>query len=402
VFGAKLTSSPDVQVRRIAADGLLRLISISEYLEDELRLKLRPVWTQKVEMLLTCAEVVKEAPKGLHDSDAVVRTMSTDAIRVCAQVLLTQFLRPPDDKKEEATAVKDFPPAQINAIKEILKAFETAGPRLVDALKDTNVEVRLGVVQTLERLSDIRYRLAEESVNVGALGKPAKREGLMPPQASDPLSNFAKGDWRAVARLLDDPEVRVRRSAVYFLEFFPEARPGAVPDLTRALTDPDRFVRWGAARGLGTFSKTYRPQDAVTAVPALAKLLFDNDFAVRVAAAATLESLGVHAEAAAPELVRAVNFGDVENRVAILYVVQSVGPERMKAAIGSVTEAAEHVDPRVRRAATETLGKFGDLARNKNTIDVIRRALGDDDQEVRINASEALLQILDAGSSGKE
>ena len=408
-FGAKLTSSPDVQIRRIAADGLLRLVSIAEYLEDTtLRLKQRPVWTYKVEVLNTCAEVVKQAPKGLTDADAGVRTASTETIKACAQVLLVQFQRPPEDKKLEdkkdqgAPPPRGFSPAEIQAIKDILKAFDNAGPRLVDALKDANVEVRLGVVQTLERLSDIRFRLAEESVNVGIFDKAGKREFLVPPQASDPLSIFAKGEWRAVARLLDDPEMRIRRSAVYFLEFFPEARPGAVPELTKALSDPDRFVRWGAARSLGTFSKDYRPQDAAQAVPALAKLLFDSDFAVRLAAAATLESLGVHAEAAAPELVRAVTFGDVENRVASLYVVQSVGPERMKAAIASVTEAAEHVDPRVRRAATETLGKFGAIAHNKNTIDVLRRALGDDDQEVRINASEALLQILDPDSPGKD
>jgi HEAT repeat protein len=51
-------------------------------------------------------------------------------------------------------------------------------------------------------------------------------------------------------------------------------------------------------------------------------------------------------------------------------------------------------DPKVRRAAAETLGKYGQLARNQATIDALRRALGDEDQEVRINASEALLHIL--------
>jgi HEAT repeat protein len=408
IFGAKLTSSPDVQARRIAADGLSRLVGISEYLEDELRLKRRPVWTERVELLVTCAEVVKQAPKGLNDVDAVVRSHCAEALKASAQVLMAQFQRPPDEKKDLQgkkdlkAVVKNFPPGEINAIKDILKAFHDAGPRLAGALKDPSAEVRLGAVHTLERLSDVRYRLAEVPVNVGAFGKAANRTYLVPPQASDPLTNFAQGDWRAVTRLLEDPDVHVRRGAVYFLEFFPEARPGAVPDLIKALADSDRFVRWGAARALGSFSKGYRPEDAVPAVPTLARLLFDSDFFVRQSAAASLEALGVYAETAGPELIRAVSFGDVENRVAVLYVIQSVGPDHSKAAIGSVTDALDHPDPRVRRAAAETLGKYGSIARNKTTIDALRRALGDEDQDARINASEALLQILDDGSIGKE
>ncbi len=200
-----------------------------------------------------------------------------------------------------------------------------------------------------------------------------------------------------MARLLGDSDARVRRTAVNFLEYFPEARPAVVPDLIRALCDPDRFVRWAAARALGTFSKNYQAKDAVPAVPALAKMLFDSDYTDRLAAAATLESLGEYAEAALPELARAVHFGNVENRVAAMYVIQSIGPERSTSAIASVTDALHQEDPRVHRVAAETLGRFGPRARNQATVDALRRALGDDDQEVRINASEALLQILAPG-----
>ena len=48
---------------------------------------------------------------------------------------------------------------------------------------------------------------------------------------------------QSVAKLLGDPDVRVRQGAINFLEFFPEARPAVVSDLTRALSDPDAFVR---------------------------------------------------------------------------------------------------------------------------------------------------------------
>jgi HEAT repeat protein len=339
---------------------------------------------------------------GLNDADGVVRARCADAIRATAEVLADLLKRTSDDGKPgEPPPARGFSQADIDGIKDVLKAFQAAGPRLAGSLQDADVGVRLAVVQTLERLSDTRFRLAEEPLSIGSYGKITGRVSLVPPQASDPLSQFAKDDWRAVAHLLSDPDVRVRRGAVYFLQFFGDARPGVVPDLIRALADADRLVRLGAARALGVFSKTYRPQDGVPAVSALAKLLFDNDFEVRQAAASTLEGLGPHAESAVAELARAIHFGDVENRVDALWVLQNVGPERSKAAIASVTDAMEQLDPRVRRAAAETLGKYGALARNTKTIDALRRALGDEDQEVRINVSEALLQILGAGKAGK-
>jgi HEAT repeat protein len=391
VFAARLTTSNDVHDRRVAADGLLRLISIASYLKD-LKLKSLAVWAEDIDVLNADFEVVRVAPLGLGDPDAEVRARCADAIRVCAQVFAVFFQRQLEESKNIGILTPRSP-AEVEAMKAVLKAFQEAGPRLAGALEDPDVDVRLFVVQALERLSDARYRLAEEPINVAAVPNKIR---LVPPEAADPLRNFAEGDWRAVSRLLTDPDARVRRGAVNFFEFFPEARPSVVPELGRALCDPDRFVRWGAARGLGNFSKNYGPRQAVGVVPSLGKVLFDADFAVRIAAAATLEALGEFAEGAVPELGRAIHFGDVDNRIACLYVVQSIGPERTRSLVPSVTEALAYQDPRVRRVAAETLGKFGPLARNPGTVAALRRALGDDDQEVRINASEAILQILDS------
>jgi HEAT repeat protein len=313
-------------------------------------------------------------------------------------VLAVMFQRPLEENKA-LVALTPKTAAELAAIAALLKAFDEAGPRMAAALADLDVDVRLFLVQALERLSDVRYRLAEDPITANQDGKVGPVR-LVPPKYADPLRHFAQGGWQSVARLLSDSDNRVRRTAVNFFEYFPEARPTVVPELVRVLCDPDRFVRWSAARALGNFSKNYQPKDAVSAVPALAKLLFDHDFNVRIAAAATLEALGEYAEAAGPELARAICFGDVENRLAVLYVVQSIGPQRSKMLIPSVTEALTQQDPRVRRLAAETLGRFGALARNQATIDALRRALGDEDLEVRINASEALLEILD--SAGRE
>jgi HEAT repeat protein len=403
VLAAQLTPANDVAVRRVAADSLLRVITVANYLKEH-ELGSPPVFAKEIDVLIADAEVARNAPSGLTDADAEVRARCAEALRAGAAALASMFQRPQEETKKlgPGPGLHIYSLAEVNAIKDVLKAYATAGPRLAASLADPSAEVRAALVQGLERLSDARYRLAEDPVTIGAPGRPSDRVLLVPPQASDPLGIFAKGDWRLVAQLIGDPDVRVRRAAVNFLEFFAEARPTVVHDFARALSDRDQFVRWTAARALGYFTKNYQPKDAVPAVPALAKMLFDPDFPVRLVAAATLESLGQYAEAAVPELARAIGFGDAENRVAALYIIQSIGPERTKSLISPVTEVLKQDDPRVRRAAAETLGKYGPLARNRSTVDALRRALGDDDQEVRINASEALLEVLGTDAPAKK
>ncbi len=114
-FGAILSSSKDVQSRRIAADGLVRLIGIANYLK-ELELKSLPVWANKTDVLVTDAEVVRHAPTGLTDADAVVRSRCAEALRVCAQVLAVQFQRPPEDRKDLPSS-SEYTRPQIDAIK---------------------------------------------------------------------------------------------------------------------------------------------------------------------------------------------------------------------------------------------------------------------------------------------
>src|SRR6266404_563756 len=75
-------------------------------------------------------------------------------------------------------------------------------------------------------------------------------------------------------------DVRARRAAIDVLEALGQEAAPAAPSLVRALADPDRFVRWAAARTLGQLA----PEQAATAVPGLARLLSDADLDLRVAA----------------------------------------------------------------------------------------------------------------------
>jgi HEAT repeat protein len=393
LLAARLSADNAVQVRRVAAESLLRLVANVAYLQEQ-AFKSAPVWANDLDALSVGAEAVPPAASGLSDTDTAVRLSCADALRTSAQALAVNLQRKPGGAGNGTRRVRPRGTDEIAALKALLQAFAVAGPRVAVSLGDPSVEVRHALVQTLERLGDARYRLAEEPLVVG---NGAEHVSLIPPLAHDPLANFAKGDWRGIARLLKDPDVHVRRGAINFLEFFADARPAVVPELAKSLADPDRFVRWGAARALGNFSKSYQPSDAAPAVAGLAKLLFDQDVAVRLAAATTLESLGRHAEAAVPDIARAIHFGDVENRVAVLRVAASVGAEHAPAAMASVTAALAQPDPRVRRAAAVALGKLGPLADNATTVAALRRALGDADHAVRVNASEAVRLILNPG-----
>ena len=92
-----------------------------------------------------------------------------------------------------------------------------------------------------------------------------------------------------------------------------------------------------------------------------------------------------------------MQFGDPDNRVAVLRVVKSIGPAHTTTAIAAVTEALAHQDLRVRRAAAETLATYGSRARNDATLAALRVALSDSDQGVRIGASEAMRRVLEPG-----
>jgi HEAT repeat protein len=160
--------------------------------------------------------------------------------------------------------------------------------------------------------------------------------------------------------------------------------------LTRALGDRNRFIRWAAVRTLGNLPV----EKAATTVTDLAALLDDNDVDVRQAVARALERLGPRARAAVEPLEAKIldHRSDPEFRVAVMYVLESIGTEDTVSAIPLLTRALTDTDARVRRTAAELLGKYGRLA--ESAVPALRDTLGDDDTEVRQRASDALLSIL--------
>src|SRR5262249_218776 len=112
---------------------------------------------------------------------------------------------------------------------------------------------------------------------------------------------------------------------------------------------------------------------------------------------------------AVPFAARAVNSSNTDVRLAAMYALLSFGPEISRTAAPALAEALNpdiSPDPRVRAAAAEVLGKLGpkifhhpetnqvDTQVFNQVIAALRRAIGDEDANVRAGASDALLSLI--------
>jgi len=148
---------------------------------------------------------------------------------------------------------------------------------------------------------------------------------------------------------LTNRNAEVRRIAAEALgQLGPEAR-AAVPDLVRALADPEILVRRASARALGQIGP-----EARAAVPDLVRALADKDSYVRLSAAEALRQIG---QAAVPDLVRAL--------------------------------ADEY--SYVRRAAAVALGEIRSV--DAAVVAALQKALYEPNREVRLAAEDALRKI---------
>jgi HEAT repeat protein len=220
---------------------------------------------------------------------------------------------------------------------------------------------------------------------------------LLPPPrpAPEPRAGYRKEYIRAAVERLRDPSIRVRLAALSILEGMGRDAEDALPDLIPALSDGNRFVRWQAARIIGRLA----PFDAQEAVPALMRRLNEyEDSQGRLAACVALQQyarLDPDTTAQAiPLLARLVHHGELDFRLQILETIRTIGRPAAVQALPSVAWVLKiDQDGSVRAAAARVLGYFGELSRP--AIPTLRRAMKDDDPEVRRAASEAILAIED-------
>ncbi len=287
--------------------------------------------------------------------------------------------------------------AQRDAIQELRKLGRPALPALRELLAHPEPPVRVLVIAALGELSS--------------------------PQ-SDPQRHAA---WPAVPemiRLLEDPDIRVRRSAAYSLGWFwgvPGEGPrrdkiakSAVPKLTKCLSDPDPKLRQYSALLLWRLADV-----AWEAVPALVAALEDKEGAASYArkillflgppergyTARQLQAV-LAAQPAAPDVAKSAerwqgadnseaeaNLG-LSRFVALLYLGRKAADPEVKAAAPLLLKLAAETHPAVRFHALSTSAKLG--VTKESPLPILEAALLADDPNVTFWAAHALVELRGA------
>ncbi len=212
------------------------------------------------------------------------------------------------------------------------------------------------------------------------------------PAVAEPAPAVAALDaLRAGLAAATDEDSRVR--AVDAIAALGPSARGAFDDLVKATADSSARVRWHAARGLGLIG-----EDAVAAVPLLAKLLDDGDPIVATQAAAAIGLMRADDEsadmppadkaaydAATAALIQKITHPDPRVRRAVLRTVVKLAPD-VDAFAPLVSARLADADPSVVLPALHSLADMGAAA-----VPVLMKAL--DNPASRYWASVALAEI---------
>ena len=175
-----------------------------------------------------------------------------------------------------------------SALRLIGPDFSTLAPVLRKRLRSTNSETRLSGITAIQTIG------------------PSVARGMLP----------------EIIEALEDPDVRVRRTAVWSTSEMVRDTKELVPALARRLEDEDVTVRVSSADAIGQGCRSN-----AAAIPALIEAMKDPDRQVRWVAINAMENCGATAAPAVPALVEALRDGDKENRQAVVRVLGRIGPE---------------------------------------------------------------------------
>jgi HEAT repeat protein len=409
-LGPLLDPARPVLVRRAAARAIGNMVATAFAVE-----KRDPART-----LRTAEMAFPALAGGLADRDPQVRSLCVDACRQIAATL------------KEMTWQAAARGSDLATYKPLMAAVQKDLPSLNRGLQDPLPELRVATCHVLEDLALAAQRLQEEEALLlpeqssrrparrtpSDLAREAPRGGRPMQDGAVQVSSFApKGEELpsplppelslrgTVKALIDDlraPDLRVRLAALDVLETLSigkESQPRAVsgiPALVQAVSDPNKVVRWQAARTLGHLGPAMprlAPRQVKPAVNALMALLNDQeDLGVRTAAAVALERFGPAARDAVQVLAQVLNRGDRDYRIAVLHAIQDIGTDALPA-LPSVGWLLIHdSNARVRIEAVRVLGHFGPLA--GNALPALRIAhLHDPDAQVRQAAGTALRAV---------
>jgi HEAT repeat protein len=436
----RVLASGSVGLRRAAAEALLNMIQVAAEVVKKVQGEEDRDKAQKHQVQADRAAFLA-ALGGVGDSDSLVRRYSLDAMQQAAVSLEDRIIIPPPDtlnfppperkvwaeeeRKRAKVYVEGDPEAKIKGVRAesaelqpLLDVLPQGSQFLARALFDPDPEVRLRARLAAAEIAYARQKMKqwlatipkippeapkpkdedkkddkkEEKKDGAARGADGPAGAVRLVRAEEPAAEGPKGagrrDFREdLSRAIFDHDVRNRLAAIDAIEDLGPDAAAAAPALVKALDDPDRFVRWAAARTLGKLA----PADAGPAVRGLIKLLCYPDLDVRLAAVTALAAYGPLAADAVPALAKAVvSKDDDDMRVGAIRALDAIGTEAAPA-IPALIDALSQGTDRVRRAAAVLLGKFGPVARS--ALPALRRALNDRDADVRRYASDAILNI---------
>ena len=222
------------------------------------------------------------------------------------------FLKKPDiaqlSQKRDITALiralrsKDFE-VQTDAAKALGTLGKEAMDELLRALKSNDKDIRLGIIEALTIIRDPRAGLSligslhdgssevrwVAAIALGEIGDPDALPHLLT-SLKDPDKYVRYGAASALASLGWKPLTPEERADYYVgqqdWKNVREIGPGAVPALSRILDDQDRSIRLQAVSILGEIG-------SVTAVPVLVHALGDADGEVRWKAVLAAPKCGI-------------------------------------------------------------------------------------------------------------
>jgi HEAT repeat protein len=374
----RLLDGDDAGQRLAAAEGLLSLMNGAATRARKGRSNNRAE-ALRAEAGVVGSLVVPVAARGLGDEQPEVRRACVGTLREAAALAnaLVGEAHCPQDAEERAIYRQDVE-LERGALGSLVFTLQVHGPALGRLLTDSDAEVRQSSRRALEALAQARQRLLARAASIETaqpVASPRKQNAAQ----SMPVAELTAG--------ISDRDVKIRLATLDILEALGPAAAPAAPVVVKALNDPDRFVRWAAARALGKMGAV----EAESAVPALTGLLADSDVDLRVAAATALAVYGPSARAAVPALLGALLSDDSGLRVTAMRALERIGFDGPPA-LPLIRDALEDRNAVVRQNAARLLGKLGPSARD--ALGSLRLHLKDSSPEVRAAAQEALLSIV--------
>lgn len=257
-------------------------------------------------------------------------------------------------------------------------------PRLVNMLKSPRPELRTAAARALIDLDP------DPEIVRPALDK--AMEGADPEVLDHVLDALASLGEKAVPRLiaaLKHEEVRPRAAAI-LARIGPTAK-AAVPALIEALGDKNPETRSEVLFALAAIGP-----GAKQAVPAVARALSDPEMDVRYAACYALGKIGPAAMSAKAELQKRLTSPDRFLRQASAWALAQIHPACPATSAMSVPiliHAMGAPDAMTRLEAAKSLRCLGPRA--KDAVPALKKALHDDNEQVRAVAAEALKAIAE-------